>query len=125
MSTVDLVLCADTLMYVGLLEPFFDAATRVAMDGCRLAFSVESLECAQQQQQANGGDGVSIGQDVGKQPGEVVLLESGRYAHADKYILQLAEERGWEGLLLRDVVGRYDGPQPVWATLYVFVKTGN
>lgn len=30
--------------------------------------------------------------------------------------------RGREALLLRDVVGRYDGPREVWATLYVFVK---
>lgn len=36
----------------------------------------------------------TLGVPVGP-PGQVVLLESGRYAHGDSYVLALAEEFGW------------------------------
>lgn len=43
-------------MYVGDLRPFFAAATLAGNAGCRLAISVESLECAVQQCEAEGRD---------------------------------------------------------------------
>lgn len=47
----------------------------------------------------------TLGVHVGPVAGDIVLLESGRYAHGDRYVLRLAEERGWAAR------------PPLWASL--------
>lgn len=76
----DLVLAADVFIYVGRLEPVFEALGRWVRPGGWLAFTVE---------EASGPDAVQ-------------LQASLRYAHALPYLDALAERHGWR----RDVLER-------------------
>ena len=116
----DLIISADTLMYVGRLDGFFEQAERVLASGGVLAFSVESAERATSQGDAGS---VELGEDgIGLQP-------SGRFCHTRGYVEGLAARSGdgdggaWETAAEpRDVIGRMDGDKPVYATLHVFVR---
>lgn len=104
-ATCDLLLSADTLMYVGALEAFFEQAARVVRPGGLLAFSVESAERAA---------GVEAGEEG------LALQASGRFAHTRQYIQKLAVPDVWETAAEAvDIVGRMDGEQAVYATLHV------
>ncbi len=65
-ETFDLVLAADVLIYLGDLAPLFEALSPVVRPGGLFAFSVEV-----------GADGWTV-------------LPSGRFAHADAYVRDLA-----------------------------------
>jgi predicted TPR repeat methyltransferase len=66
----DLVFAADMLVYLGDLQPLFDAVARSTMPGGLFVMSVETTEEADYQ-----------------------LLPSGRFAHAAGYLERLARPR--------------------------------
>lgn len=76
-AACDVVNAADVLVYLGDLEPVFDAVGASLRDGGLFAFSVE----------AGVGDGY-------------VLQPSGRYAHGEDYLRRLAARHGFEILSL-------------------------
>ena len=71
----DVVIAADVFVYVGRLERAFAAVAEILAPGQLFAFSVEHLE----------GDGY-------------LLQSSGRHAHSNGYIAELAEASGFERL---------------------------
>ena len=83
----DLLISADTLVYLGDLAPVFLAANEVSTSGALFAFSVESLEAI------GGGNGYRI-------------TSSGRFAHSASYIRDLALQFGWEIIAIEERVLR-------------------
>ncbi|MFG1228154.1 methyltransferase domain-containing protein [Xanthobacter wiegelii] len=89
-GSLDLVIAADALCYVGDLGPIFDAArAALAPDGL-FAFTLETHE----------GEGV-------------LLRETLRYAHAQVYVRALAGEAGLALLLLEQASTRSEKGAPV------------
>jgi len=121
-GSVDVILSADTLVYVGPLDDFFRASTRAASQRCILTFSVESLERALLQLDEAKDGPSSLGAHVGASEGQIVLQQSGRYAHSHRYVMDLASSYGWSLLIEQEVVGRYDESRPVWMKLYAFSR---
>lgn len=68
----DVCVCADTLVYLGDLKPFFDGINKALKPGGVLLASVESLE----------------------KGGSYRLHDAGRYSHAPEYLRQTAEAAG-------------------------------
>ena len=83
----DLLISADTLVYLGDLSPVFLAANDVSTLGALFAFSVESLE--------------AIGEKAGYR-----ITSSGRFAHSSSYIRDLALQLGWEMIKIEERVLR-------------------
>jgi predicted TPR repeat methyltransferase/uncharacterized coiled-coil protein SlyX len=73
LDTVDLVVAADVLVYLGELGPLFFAVHRVLVPGGCFVFTIES----------HGGDD------------DYVLCATRRYAHADAYVRRLADAAGF------------------------------
>lgn len=69
----DMVICVDTLVYIGKLEPFFDASCRVLNPGGLLAVSVEQ----------------------GDDDEPFTLRSSARYGHAKGYLESCAKKSGF------------------------------
>ena len=72
-QSFDLILCADTVIYMGRLDNLFQAVAERANPGALFILSTES----------------SSDQDL-------VLRDTGRYAHSDAYIQGLAREHGFD-----------------------------
>ena len=70
----DLVVAADVFTYVGALEPAFAGVRRVAVDGAPFAFCVEAADADERYFR---------------------LLPSLRYAHAERYVRELAARHGY------------------------------
>jgi predicted TPR repeat methyltransferase/uncharacterized coiled-coil protein SlyX len=73
-DSVDLIVAADVLVYLGDLGPLFSAAQRALNPGGCFVFTVES----------HGGDD------------DYVLCATRRYAHTDAYVRRVADEFGFE-----------------------------
>lgn len=95
----ELLMAADVFIYIGDLQPLFEAARRV-MDRGVFCFSVEALA---------DGD-----RDYRLQP-------SLRYAHSKACLLRLAAQHGFEPIALRSAPVREDQRDAV-AGLYVYLK---
>jgi predicted TPR repeat methyltransferase len=93
----DLFVAADTLVYLGALEPCFAAAARRALPDARLAISLEN------------GHGDSHHLSV-----------SGRYTHDPSYVARVAEAHGWAPLGREELTLRREGDQSVRGSLYLF-----
>jgi predicted TPR repeat methyltransferase len=92
----DLILSADTFIYIGRLDRIF-AATRDALsDGGLFVFSVEHLE-----------------------EGDFKLLPSSRYSQSDAYIEKLAAENKFEIVCLEPVVVRVEKDVPIPGRIFV------
>jgi predicted TPR repeat methyltransferase len=95
----DLLIACDVFIYVGALEPLFDAASQRMTHGI-FCFSVELLEAS----------------DLAFR-----LETSLRYSHAEAYLLRLAEQHGFEPIALQGAPVRCDQGRPV-AGLYVYLR---
>jgi predicted TPR repeat methyltransferase len=95
----DLILAADVFVYVGDLDPIFQAVRTALRPGGGFAFSVE----------AHQGDGF-------------VLRSTGRFAHAADYLRSLARASGLEERFFSQDVLRTQHHQPVQGYLAVFVR---
>lgn len=89
-ASVDLVLAADALVYVGDLMPICVETTRVLKPGGLFAFTVETHK----------GEGAILGAPL-------------RYAHAAQYLRDTLAQAGLRVVLLREVSTRIDADLPV------------
>ncbi len=95
-ASVDLIVAADVLVYVGALEALFVACAAALRSGGWFTFSTESHD----------GEGVK-------------LLPTLRYAHADAYIRELAGRAGFAIAGSREAVLRSDHGKPIIGALYL------
>ncbi len=92
----DLVLAADTFVYIGDLARVFAAVKRVTTVEGRFVFSVEGLD-----------------------DGAYVLRTSGRYAHSDAYIEALASDTGFTIEFRQPVTVRTENEFPIGGTIFI------
>ena len=92
----DLILSADTFVYIGKLDGIFAAARRALSDGGLFVFSVEHLE-----------------------DGDFKLLPSSRYSQSDAYIEKLAAESSLAVVCNDPVVGRTEKKTPIPGRIFV------
>lgn len=103
---VDLILSADTFIYVGELDKCFAQAQKVLeggggkVGGGYLAFSIELVG------EAAAPDGFT-------------LMRSGRYAHTENYIQRLSTQYGFVVALRMEVVVRTEEAVPIPGLVYV------
>ena len=98
----DLVICVDTLVYIGNLEPFFAAAEGVLSPGGLLAVSMEE----------------------GDDAPPFVLRPTARYGHAKTYIESLARDHGLAVRHLQLTPLRQDREKMIHGYIAVFEKAG-
>ena len=98
----DLILSADTFIYIGKLDGIFAAARRALTDSGLFVFSVEHLE------------------DV---DGDFKLLPSSRYSQSDAYIEKLAAESGFAVVCHDPVVLRKQNKSPMPGRIFVLRAT--
>ena len=117
-SSVDVVVAADTVVYLGELGPLFGVVTRVlrrrpgAAGTGAFVFSTELPPLADNDGTGGGGDDDDDGW---------AWRPSGRCAHTRKYVLRLAREHGLEVAVARTAVGRFEKGEPVNVDLFVLV----
>lgn len=100
---IDLAMAADVFIYVGELASVFEAAAKALKSGGVFAFSVES--------------------EKGEEEGQgYVLRTTGRYAHSQAYIVELAHRYSFELVLQKGVDVRLENGHPVLGDVYVLVK---
>jgi predicted TPR repeat methyltransferase len=95
----DLFIAADVMVYIGNLEPLFNAVSSKARPGAYFAFSVES-----QQKQ------------------DFVLQPTGRYAHASAYISKLASGSGFRVIAQEQAGIRKEGDDWIPGEIYILQK---
>lgn len=102
---VDLAIAADVFIYVGELAPVFSAAANALRPEGLFAFSVEV---------ASREEGDSY-----------VLRSTGRYAHAQGYIADLAARFGFVLLSREDLAIRMDNGQAIQGAIYVLQRSAD
>ncbi|TAN72602.1 MAG: tetratricopeptide repeat protein [Gallionella sp.] len=95
----DLFLAADVMVYMGELENLFAAAFNRASENAIFAFSTEKSD----------GSGWE-------------LRNTGRYAHADAFVRQSAENAGWSVLACENVVVRLESGSPVEGNIFLMAR---
>ena len=141
---LDLILAADTFIYVGGLGAVFRQARRCLRPRGLLAFSVEDLDKSPMRVARPPGDAAGTahghghghgsapadgatdadGELVGAVPGwGAQLLSSARFAHAHAYIAALAEAHGFREAAGREGVLRNEGGVALPGRLYVLERT--
>jgi len=98
-SGFDLVLCGDTLVYIGNLDPVFAAVGKAISVGGLFVFSVENMD-----------------------QGTYKLLPSGRYSFSDGYISKLASDHRFAQEICHQVTLRTDKGRPISGNIYVLRK---
>lgn len=101
-QALDLAIAADVFIYIGDLTGVFEAVAQALKSGGLLAFSVEKARAEEAQ--------------------SYTLRSTGRYAHSQNYITELAQRYFFELVLQQEVDIRLEGGQPVLGDIYVFVK---
>lgn len=96
----DLILAADVFVYIGNLEPVFEAASSALRSGGSFIFSTELNESSE----------------------DVVLRESGRYAHRINYITRLANETGFSIKETQNCALRKEKNDTITGTVYILGK---
>ncbi|MEL7451376.1 MAG: methyltransferase domain-containing protein, partial [Pseudomonadota bacterium] len=95
----DAFVAADVFVYVGKLEQVFSGVAARAMQGAHFLFSVESTDSE-----------------------ELELRRTGRYAHPDAYIRELAAANGFTVVRRETKPLRLDYREPVMGDYYLMVK---
>ena len=144
---LDMIVCADTLIYLGPLGAFFGACSCALRSHGLFVFSIEDLEQSSMRLNGINGipavmtttasislqegqlDGVNIDNEdiVGAVPGwGGALLSSSRYAHSAQYITALANLHGFHIKAQESVVLRTESTVDVKGLMYVLAKySGN
>ncbi|TCV83399.1 tetratricopeptide repeat protein [Sulfurirhabdus autotrophica] len=104
-GVLDVVLAADVFIYVGDLSSVFEAVAKALRIKGVFAFSVESARTEE---------------DEG-----YVLRSTGRYAHAQSYIIQLAHRFKFDIASVEDLCIRMDDDQPVNGSIYVLRQSAS
>jgi len=111
LGSVDLLISADTFIYVGKLERCFSlAASRIPAAGY-FAFSVETLD-----EEFSEKD-YAAARDVGYR-----LRRSGRYAHSPAYVRALAEKHGFTVKHEEEVTVRTEQTTPVEGLIFLLER---
>jgi SAM-dependent methyltransferase len=106
---LDLLLSADTFIYVGALEACFASAARaLRRPGGLFAFSIEALRQEEEQEDGKG----------------FRLVLSGRYAHTPAYVEGLAAAHALAVRAKEAVVLRQESREPVNGWIYVLEAAG-
>jgi len=97
---VDLIISADTFIYVGDLDRSFALCWRALKPGGLFTFSIENLDSHLHQQKvvSNGMDSyVQLAESLEESSENLgfKLLHSGRYAQSHKYIEELSSKHGF------------------------------
>lgn len=100
-QTLDLIIAADVLVYIGDLTSLFEAASRALSPGGLFVFSVERAE------------GVDF-----------QLRDRCRYAHGAGYLKKLAIDHGFEVRVIEDAACRVEAGMPVAHLIAVLEKFG-
>mmetsp|Transcript_43729 Transcript_43729/g.119515 ORF Transcript_43729/g.119515 Transcript_43729/m.119515 type:complete len:156 (+) Transcript_43729:576-1043(+) len=115
-KSLNLLLSADTFIYVGDLERCFSQAKVKLAEGGLFALSVELLSevdgGAAEEEAASGTAGAGF-----------KLQRSGRYGHTPEYIAGLAARSGMVVELQRDIVVRKEQATPIPGLVYVLRRT--
>jgi len=135
---LDLVIAADTFIYIGALGSIFEQSKRALKKGGFFAFSVESLESSPMR--IDGGSVPSPPNDIGidtvndkvstieilnNEPvgaslgWGIQLLTSARYAHSQIYIHILAHIHGFEIISKLSTVLRTETATPLEGMMYI------
>lgn len=112
---IALVTAADVLVYMASLAPFFSACAealgQVAGGGGLVAATVEALERSTDLNPGErGADGAARGW---------ALLQSGRYAHSEAHVRELAAEHGFRVARFEAAATRIEGSDPVHGWIFV------
>jgi predicted TPR repeat methyltransferase len=135
-AVLDMVIVADTFIYLGPLGPSFAAAKKALKPGGLLVFSIENLENSNMRLEitttdlpietsASASSNFSLNDNnntdiLNAVPGwGGALLSSSRYAHSPKYIEVLASLHGLQILLQKSVVLRTESTLDVRGQMYV------
>lgn len=94
----DLIVSADTLVYVGDLRAALGAAAAALRPGGLLVFTLERIEEDDPEGQAGGG---------------LRLMPHGRYAHTDRYVRAVLARAGFEAIQTDKVHPRTENRAPV------------
>jgi predicted TPR repeat methyltransferase len=97
--TFDIVLSADVFIYVGNLEPAFEATKRILTDNGLFVFSVEHLA-----------------------QGSFEVLPTGRFAHSTSYVRELASRHGFVIELSEQVNLRKERNVMIRGTIFVLTR---
>lgn len=107
----DLILSADTLIYLGDLRATFTAAAKTLKDGGKMIFSLESLG-----DQESGGD-LESGVEAGYR-----LMQSGRFAHHEDCVRAWLAEVGLELEFCQNATLRKEADSTIEGFLVVAAK---
>eukprot|EP01039_Chlorochromonas_danica_P007160 gene7160-7917_t len=131
---VDIILAADTFIYIGALGQVFVQLSQLVESGACFAFSIEDLEASSlcTSSSISGGsfennDSSELewidGEPLGAVAGWGVRLgRSVRYAHSDRYIHLLAQRNGWHVVKAEREALRMEEGQPVLGYCYLLVR---
>jgi predicted TPR repeat methyltransferase len=139
-AALDLILSADTFIYVGQLDLCCELSARALRTGGLFAFSIELLADAHvlnttdTAATASTGSSISVhsssSSSVNNSSGsssaiETVgfkLVQTGRYAHTEQYIEQLASARNFTVAVKTAITVRTEAAQPIAGYIYVLCK---
>jgi predicted TPR repeat methyltransferase len=113
----DLVLSADTLCYFGDLSGVAQAAFQALRGGGRLVFTVEALDAASPDVDADAEAGHAVDVDKAVNLDDYRLLPHGRYAHSRDYLRTVASGAGFVIEDLSRELLRYESGLPVMGWL--------
>lgn len=99
----DLITAADVFIYVGELSKVFQLAYLQLADNGWFVFSVEAAELCSEQS-------------------PLVLRSSGRFAHSEAYLRQLADKAGFTVKTIAPHILRFDGSTPIEGAVFALQK---
>lgn len=100
-ESYDLIIAADVFAYIGDIREVLRASRRVGSENCHFYYSVEDLD---------------------QQTAEMVLQDSGRFAHSENYISQAAETTGWQIFDVQKINLRTEKDRWVRGAVYAMEK---
>lgn len=98
----DVVIALDVLIYIGALEELFERLSTVCTLNSRIVLSTEIL---------TGGEMYK-------------LLETGRYAHSDEYVINCAAKHGFVSEIQQETVIRMERGTPISGRIHSFRRSG-
>ena len=133
-GTLDMVMAADTFIYIGELGEMFRASHGALKRGGYFLFSVEDLDKSTMRVQRDTdhvvaeGDATDVsidakGEIIGAVPGwGAELLTSSRFAHTNKYIETLAQVHNFRVSKTKGVDLRTESSSPIAGLMFVLQK---
>lgn len=118
----DLILCADTFLYIGALGAAMHHMYQSLVPGGLLIFSTEDLNSSPMRSQGSSCEFSIEHEPTGDMSQYLQLLSSARFAHSTEYITVLASMHGFEVLEVKDVIIRKEQAVPLPGKIYLLKK---